>query len=163
MEYCGFELTDEGLRHYGIQGMRWGIRRYQPYPGGGMTRRHARKAVKSINKNIASTARINFNIREANQRWLRDKAAPKLNRAIEKGDKKKEEKWRKKIDKVLNSKQLKMSAHWIKKGKENVDLAIRDLEKNGYGVELTRRMTYMGPRDGMNVYREIPRLKLKRR
>ena len=163
MEYCGVELTEEGLQHYGIQGMRWGIRRYQPYPSGEMKRRHAKKAVRIINNNVASAARINFNILEPKHKWVKDYATPKLNKAIEKGDKKKEEKWRKKIDKVINGKELKMSAHWIKKGKENIDLAMRDLEKNGYGVELTRKWAYMGQDLNRTVYREVPQLKLKRR
>ena len=38
-------MTNE-LRHYGIKGMHWGIRRYQPYPKG----TKARKAQKSIEK-----------------------------------------------------------------------------------------------------------------
>ena len=55
MEYCGVELTEEGLQHHGIKGMHWGIRRYQN-PDGTLTdkgkKHYGKKILKAVkNKN----------------------------------------------------------------------------------------------------------------
>ena len=47
MEYCYAVASDE-LKHHGVKGMHWGIRRYQPYPKG----TKARKAQKSVEKTL---------------------------------------------------------------------------------------------------------------
>lgn len=64
MEYCGVELTEEGLQHYGVKGMHWGVRRYQPYPGEAdgrkLTRRQVRKTMRAIKRNSKRYAQRQF-------------------------------------------------------------------------------------------------------
>ena len=64
MEYCGVELTEEGLQHYGIKGMHWGVRRYQPYPGEAdgrkLSKHKVRKAMRAIKRNSKRYAQRNW-------------------------------------------------------------------------------------------------------
>lgn len=50
---------DENLKHYGVPGMKWGIRRYQPYPKG---KGHKGKFLGKV-KRAVSNSRIAQNIR----------------------------------------------------------------------------------------------------
>lgn len=48
-----YEKNDE-LKHYGVMGMHWGIRRYQPYPDGSKAKGYRKKMLSKIDKNAAS-------------------------------------------------------------------------------------------------------------
>lgn len=53
LEYCYAVPNSDELTHYGVKGMHWGIRRYQPYPNDGPGRFARKKATKQGARFIA--------------------------------------------------------------------------------------------------------------
>lgn len=48
-------MTNNYLQHYGIPGMKWGVRRYQPYPNG--SKRKGREVGQAAKKKAPESAR----------------------------------------------------------------------------------------------------------
>lgn len=144
MEYCGVELTDEGLKHYGVKGMHWGVRRYQPYPGQAdgrqLSKRQVRKTVRAIKKNSK---------RYAQRKWYAEKSMGKafeLKRLSDKAKKQGDILNAKKLDEKAN-KQIKDSAEHTKgmaDYKKNITSAIKKIESTGkYDVYSKKGRTFL--------------------
>ena len=131
MEYCGVELTDEGLQHYGVKGMHWGIRRYQPYPGEAdgrqLSKHKVRKAMRAIKRNSK---------RYAQRKWYADKSLGKAFELSAQSDKSKKEgdtltaaKLKEKSDKQIKdaAKHMKGMVDY----KKNITAAIKKIESTG--------------------------------
>lgn len=69
MNYYGIPLDDKYLKHYGITGMKWGVRRYQN-PDGSLTDAGRKRYGKYINK---SAKRKNSRVHEEILEDIRDK------------------------------------------------------------------------------------------
>lgn len=129
MEYCGIELTEEGLQHYGVKGMHWGVRRYQPYPGEGrMTRRHAKKAVRIINSNAK---------RNAIKGYYKDESVKAYQIYMQKAKEAMRDNKDKKASKQLKKAGKEMADimtldKQIKSGKDEMNKALKNLNENGY-------------------------------
>lgn len=71
-------LTDfqNELMHFGIKGMHWGIRRYQPYPDGHSGGKFIGKKSKQRKQNVSREEEINSSIKKMND----DEINRKINR-----------------------------------------------------------------------------------
>lgn len=117
---------EEVLEHHGILGMKWGIRRYQPYPddytgdGEYVGKREARKAAKIEKRQARHQAKTNTRIKNA----------------VDTGDKKKLKKYQ---DEMTPEEYEKKYAETVKNGINN---AVKDKSKLSllkYKEDLSRR------------------------
>lgn len=130
MEYCGVELTEEGLQHYGVKGMHWGVRRYQPYPKGTMTKRQAKKAVRIINSNAKRNAIKNYYKDESTKAY--QIYMSKAKEAMRDNKDKKAENLLKKAGKEMGD---VITLHeQIKNGKAQANKALQNLKENGFNT-----------------------------
>lgn len=54
---AAFQVQQEDLRHYGVMGMKWGVRRYQPYPSNYNGKGVERLQTKHLNANSRNIQR----------------------------------------------------------------------------------------------------------
>lgn len=53
---------DELLQHHGVKGMKWGVRRYQPYPKGSSTKGKFVGAAENVRSFTSKAVRVGRNI-----------------------------------------------------------------------------------------------------
>ena len=134
MEYCYVEPKNDELMHYGVKGMHWGIRRYQPYPDGEngqfIGKKSAKKAQKSMNQNSYIYS---------NAKYMRNKSlnraenfAIKAEKAHVKGKIKKSNKMLNKAYKELDD--ADFHKRTMNRAVESIEDTIKKLDKGGYGV-----------------------------
>ena len=118
--------AEEVLEHHGILGMKWGIRRYQPYPSGYsgdgefIGKREARKIAKANARQARHKAKTNTRIKNA----------------VETGDKKRLKKYQ---DEMTPEEYEKKYAETVKNG---IDNAVKDRDKSAlkkYKDDLNKR------------------------
>lgn len=147
MEYCYIVPKDDELKHYGIKGMHWGIRRYQPYPDGKhgtfLSKKQVKKTVRAMNRNSYTYS---------NAKYMRDKS---LNRATKYANKAERADMKGKItkrNKAMDKAYRELDDAEFHKNTMNeaataIDNAIKTLDKGGYGVsskEKTKMMVDKG-------------------
>lgn len=123
---------DDELMHYGVRGMHWGIRRYQPYPDGKegkfIGKKQAKKLVRSINKNERTRAQRAYYMRKSSDAAERYRI--KANKASAAGKTSKAIRMTNKANKQAGDASIHEKA--IKEIDAMRDKTIGELKKNGY-------------------------------
>lgn len=124
MHYESKYSSDE-LMHYGVKGMHWGIRRYQPYPSGTSRSKMRRKAKRSLNYNDKLQAKALWNKHMSDSR-----AARFVNKAKKVKSSVKREKLMNKAN--AEAEDSKIWAKRIADGKNASQQIIREMGKQGF-------------------------------
>lgn len=124
------------LKHYGIKGMHWGIRRYQPYPDGSPAgkfvgnKKAAKKIVRRMNKNSQMHTLRSYYEQESGKRYAH--YTGKAEKAQAKGNVKKYDKLMDKANKEYS--EMKTNKQMAEAAKKAVNDSISKLKKNGFDV-----------------------------
>ena len=129
LDYCYVEPQDDELMHYGVKGMHWGIRRYQPYPDGSSGRYIGKKDAKKIKKSMNTNSFL-----YSNAKYMREKSIKRANKYSEKG---KEDKARKELS------DAKFHKDTMKKAQSAISKSIKQLNKAGYSVSSKEKSSMM--------------------
>ena len=131
MEYC-YAVPNDELMHYGVKGMHWGIRRYQPYPNGKhgqfLGKGQVRKTIRTMNNNAYTYALASHYKDRSAKRAM--KRMMKAEVADTKGKIGKRDRLTKKAQKEL--KDAEFHNNTMKRAQEAVNESIKRLDQGGW-------------------------------
>lgn len=141
------------LKHYGIKGMHWGIRRFQPYPDGSGKgkfvgkKRVAKKLLRTTNKNSRMATLRSYYANESGKRYAQYEA--RAAKAEAKGKTKKYDKLMSKANKEMS--EMKENQRMAAAANKAVNDAIKKLKNNGFDTRATTRTMNLEQKAGYRI------------
>lgn len=134
MEYCYVVPSSDELYHYGVKGMHWGIRRYQPYPDGKngqfIGKHAAKKAQRAMNFNSYRISQAEHYKNKSQKR--KDKFLNKAKIAKAKGNLDKMDRMKRKANKEQED--INFHKNTINEAKKAINDSIKKLSAGGYDI-----------------------------